>query len=384
MTARAGQQAPLVIVCANLAWNLVNFRAGLICSLLAAGYRVLALAPPDPAMEARLRALGCDFAGVKIDAAGLAPHRDLATFLAFRRLIAQHRPAAWLSWTIKPNVYGSLAAGLAGVPAFPNVSGLGTAFIRRNLLTALVKQLYRSGLRRAPVVFFQNADDRTLFLAHRLVRASQARLLPGSGIDPDEWAPTSEERPPPRRFLMLARLVADKGVHEYVAAAREVRARWPDARFRLMGFLDVANRTAVPAEIVRGWEAEGVIEYLPPVDDVRAAIGWADFVVLPSYREGLSRVLLEAAALRRPIVASDVPGCRDIVREGENGFLCAARDPVSLVAALARAARTSDADWQRMAAAGRARVIAEFSQATVSALYLAALREHAGGSAAAS
>jgi glycosyltransferase involved in cell wall biosynthesis len=370
---------PLVIVCANLAWNLVNFRAGLIRALLESGYRVLAVAPPDPAMEQRLTAMGCSFAAVPIDAMGLAPHRDIVTFLHFRRLIAEHRPVAWLSWTIKPNVYGALAAGLAGVPAFPNVSGLGTAFIRRNLLTVLVKQLYRRGFARAPVVFFQNPDDRALFIENRLVQPARARLLPGSGIDPAEWRPANAARPAPRNFLMLARLVADKGVREYVAAARTVRARWPDARFRLMGFLDVANRTAISADEVRGWEAEGIIEYCPPVDDVRPAMAEADFVVLPSYREGLSRVLLEAAALGRPIVTTDVPGCRDIVRDGDNGFLCAPRDAAALAEALTRATTVDDATWQRMSAAGRARVIAEFSQDRVSALYLAALQEHGAG-----
>jgi glycosyltransferase involved in cell wall biosynthesis len=371
--------APLIMVCANLAWNLVNFRAGLIRDLRAEGYRVLAVAPPDPVMEEKLRALGADFAPVAIDAMGLAPHRDLATFLRLRRLIAERRPVAWLSWTIKPNVYGALAAGFSGVPAFPNVSGLGTAFIRRNLLTALVKQLYRCGFARAPVVFFQNEDDRALFTQDRLIRPDQARLLPGSGIDPDAWHPADTARPVARRFLMLARVVADKGVREYAAAARILRARWPDARFRLMGFLDVANRTAISAAEVRGWEAEGLIEYCPPVGDVRSAVGQADFVVLPSYREGLSRVLLEAAALGRPIVTTDVPGCRDIVRDGENGFLCAPRDAAALAEALARAAQVDDAQWRRMAAAGRARVIAEFSQDRVSALYLAALRDHGAG-----
>lgn len=364
---------PAIVVCANLAWNLVNFRAGLIASLIADGFRVIAVAPPDPAMEARLIALGCTFAPAPIDAMGLSPWRDLATLQAFRRILREHRPAAWLSWTIKPNVYGALAARALGIPAIPNVSGLGTAFIRRGLLTALARQLYRAGFARAPTVFFQNADDRDLFVAGRLVRPKQARLLPGSGIDPAEWAPCDWSRPAPRRFLMLARVVADKGVREYAAAARIVRRRWPDARFVLMGPLEVANRTALPAAEVRGWEAEGVLEYHPPVDDVRPAIAAADFVVLPSYREGLSRVLLEAAALGRPIVASDVPGCRDIVRDGENGYLCAPRDAAALAAALDRAAATDDADWARMARAGRERVIAEFSLARVTALYLAAL-----------
>ncbi|MGH6785618.1 MAG: glycosyltransferase family 4 protein [Novosphingobium sp.] len=366
---------PAIAVCANLAWNLVNFRAGLIAALVADGYRVIAVAPPDPAMEVRLAALGCAFVPAPIDAMGLSPLRDLATLRAFRRILAAERPIAWLSWTIKPNVYGALAARSLGIPAIPNVSGLGTAFIRRGPLTALARLLYRAGFARAPTVFFQNPDDRDLFVAGRLVRRDQARLLPGSGIDPAEWTPANWSRPTPRSFLMLARVVADKGVREYAAAARIVRARWPDARFVLMGPLDVANRTAVPVAEVRGWEAEGLIEYREAASDVRAAIAAADFVVLPSYREGLSRVLLEAAALGRPIVATDVPGCRDIVREGENGFLCAPQDAPSLAEALARAAACDDAEWGRMARSGRARVVEEFAEERVTALYRAALSD---------
>jgi glycosyltransferase involved in cell wall biosynthesis len=365
-----------IIVCANQAWNLVNFRKGLITALIGKGFDVLAVAPPDAEMERRLAEIGCRFAAAPIDSAGLSPLRDMATFRAFRAIIARERPVAWLSWTIKPNVYGSLAAGLAGVPAFPNVSGLGTAFIRRNLLTHIVRQLYRFGFRKAPVVFFQNTDDRDLFVEQGMVRPAQAGLLPGSGVDPQHWSPPVGGRPQPRRFLMIARVVADKGVREYAEAARLLRPKWPDARFQLMGPLDVANRTAIPRAEVEGWQSEGLIEYLPSSDDVRPAIAEADFIVLPSYREGLSRVLLEAAAMGRPIVTSDVTGCRDVVRDGENGFLCAARDAASLAGALDRAAQCTLADWQRMAAAGRDRVVAEFSQARVTAIYCEALERH--------
>lgn len=372
----ARAELPRVMVCANQAWNLVNFRAGLIGALQGAGFEVIAVAPADAPMQARLEAMGCRFVAAPIDAAGLSPWRDLKTLLALRRIVAEWRPAAWLSWTIKPNVYGSLAAAWAGVPAFPNVSGLGTAFIRRNLLTLVVKALYRWGFRRAPVVFFQNETDRAVFVEGGMVRDRQAALLPGSGIDCALWRPDNWIRPAPRHFLMLARLVADKGVREFVAAARLVKAQWSDARFTLMGFLDVANRTAIGAEEVAQWEREGIVVYAPAVDDVRPAIAAADFVVLPSYREGLSRVLLEAAALGRPIVATDVPGCREVVEEGVNGFLCAPRDATSLAAAMARAAAVDDADWLAMARAGRARTEQRFSLEQVVARYFAALREH--------
>lgn len=364
---------PLIAVCANQAWNLINFRAGLIKGLMDRGFAIHALAPQNPEMESRLAEMGCAFTPVAMDAAGLSPHRDLGTFLALLKAFARLRPAAVLSWTIKPNVYGALAAGLLGIPALPNVSGLGTAFIRQNLLTMIARQLYRTGFRAAPTVFFQNQDDRDEFVTGKLVKARQARILPGSGIDPAVWSPPPTGRPRPRQFLMLARVVADKGVREYVEAARLLRTRWPDARFVLMGETGVANRTAIPAEEVRTWVRDGLIEYLPAEADVRPHIALADFVVLPSYREGLSRVLLEAAAMGRPIVTTDVPGCRDIVSEGVNGFLCQPRDVQSLAAAIGKAALTSDSDWQQMADAGRAKIIADFSQDRVTALYLQAL-----------
>lgn len=366
---------PVIAVCANQAWNLVNFRAGLIEALLEQGFAVEAIAPADAAMEGRLRAMGCGFTPLSIDSAGLSPTRDLGSFLAIWRILNRLRPAAWLSWTIKPNVYGSLAAGMLGIPAFPNVSGLGTAFIRRNLLTLIAAQLYRTGFRRAPAVFFQNTDDRDLFIKGRMVRASQAGLLPGSGVDPDYWRPPDDHRGQPRRFLMLARIVADKGVREFVEAARAVRSRWPDARFILMGEVGAANRTAIPREEVQSWIAEGIIEHRAPVADVRPDIAAADVIVLPSYREGLSRVLLEAAAMCRPIVTTDAPGCRDIVSDRHNGFLCKVRDPASLAEAMSRAAALSDAEWSAMGQAGRARIVSWFSQNRVTALYLQALAE---------
>ena len=178
---------------------------------------------------------------------------------------------------------------------------------------------------------------------------------------------------------MVARVVADKGVREFAEAARRVRAHRPEAQFVLMGVLGAPNRTAIPAAEVRGWEAAGQLEYQAPVDDVRPAIAAADFVVLPSYREGLSRVLLEAAALGRPIVTTDVPGCRDIVRDGENGYLCAPADATSLTAAIGRALAATDAEWRRMARTGRARAVREFSQERVAALYLEALLQVGAG-----
>ena len=368
-------KTPVIVVCANQAWNLVNFRADLIRALVGAGCRVVAAAPLDPEMQARLEALGAKFEPLPLDAKGLSPFRDLATIWAIRRLLIRLNPDAWLSWTIKPNVYGALIAGRLGIPALPNVSGLGTAFIRRNLLTLLAKQLYHAGFRKSPVVFFQNATDRDEFVGAGTVRPGQTRLLPGSGIDPQRFAPPPGGRPGHRRFLMLSRVVADKGVREFVEAARLTRARWPDARFILMGEVGAPNRTAIGRTEVDGWIKEGVIEHLDPVADVRPQIAAADFVVLPSYREGLSRVLVEAGAMGRPAIATDVPGCRDIISDGINGYLCAARSGQALAAAFERAAQTNDKAWDKMSQAARERVVSQFSTAGVTALYCQALTD---------
>lgn len=364
-----------VVIAANAAWNLVNFRSGLIKALINAGYDVVAAAPPDPRAEAALQTLGARFAAVPIDSKGVSPARDLKTLLAFTRLFRAERPLCMLGYTVKPNVYGSLAARICGVPAVNNISGLGTAFIAKTWLTPVVERLYRTGLSRAHHVFFQNEDDRALFVARRLVRPDRTRVLPGSGIDLSAFAP----RPVPVRepgalvFLLIARMVRDKGIFEYADAARRLRARHPGWTFRIVGFLDVENRTAIDRETVNRWVAEGVVDFAGPADDIRPRIAEADCVVLPSYREGTSRVLLEAAAMARPLVATDVPGCREVVEDSVNGYLCRARDADSLADALERMGGLGEADRARMGAAGRAKVEREYDERIVIDAYLEAI-----------
>lgn len=365
----------LIMVSANEAWNLVNFRAGLIRSLVEGGYRVMALAPPDPVGEGKLRAMGCEFLPIPVDSAGFNPLRDLRTLIAMVLILRRHRPAALLSWTIKPNIYGALAARLSGAAAIPNVSGLGTMFIKRSAMTRLVTGLYRIAFARVRTVFFQNPDDRGSFVQAGLVAPRQCAVLPGSGVDLHRFTDAGERRSHPRQFLLVARLIGDKGVREFVEAARVLRARQPETSFSLLGSSGVANRTAISSSELAAWLDEGIVTHQPPTDDVRPAMAAADVIVLPSYREGMSRVLLEAAALARPIVTTDVPGCRDIVEDGVNGFLCAPRDAASLADAMLRAAQLDDDAWRRMGLAGRARVVREFSEQRVIDRYWAALKD---------
>ena len=359
-----------ILLTVNAGWNVLNFRTPLVTGLIADGHRLTVLAPDD-GHAAALSALGCDFVPLPMDLKGLSPKRDSALIWRFQREFRRLHPDCVLSFTIKNNIYGALAARLRGHPVLPNVTGLGTAFLSGRPLQLVAEQLYRRAFARCPTVFFQNGDDRDLFLDRRLVAAAQARVLPGSGIDLDKFAPPAEAPPTERpfTFLLIARLLRDKGVVEFAEAARALRARLPDARFVLLGPLGADNRSAIPAETVEGWVREGIVEHHPPVTDVRPLIAAADCVVLPSYREGTPRTLLEAAAMGRPLIATDVPGCRAVVDEGVTGLLCAARDPASLARAMARMAAQSPAQRAAMGRAGRAKMEREYDQAIVVAAY---------------
>lgn len=362
-----------IVISINAAWNIVNFRAGLISALQQRGYRIVALAPDDE-YRTRLEEMGVELCPIAIDSKGMSPFHDLMLLARYRAVLRRLQPLLFLGYTIKPNIFGSLAAHSLGIPVINNISGLGTAFIKEGLLTRIATILYRIALRRSRTIFFQNDEDRRLFLARRIVRPEQARLLPGSGVDVRRFQPAE---PAGARdgctFLFVGRLLWDKGVREFVEAARLVRTRLPGASFQLLGFLDVPNRTAVGRSDVDGWVAEGLIDYLGAHSDVRPFVAAADCIVLPSYREGLPRTLLEGAAMGKPLIASDVPGCRDVVEHQANGLLCAVRDPSSLSDAMIVMAEMPHQRRAEMGALGRKTVEQRFDQQIVIDLYLAAI-----------
>ena len=368
----ASDLSKTIVLSANSDWNIVNFRGGLIRALRTAGYEPIVIAPQDPSTDKRMRELDVERIPIRIDRSGLNPWADLQLVGEYKRLLRRIRPAAYLGYTIKPNVYGCFAAASLGIPAIPNISGLGTAFIRSGPLQQIVKALYRVGFRRAPRVFFQNDEDRDLFVDRKIVRTDQARVLPGSGIDLDRFRPVPLPEGPPI-FLLIGRLLRDKGVVEFVEAARQLRTEMPDGRFQLLGPIDDGNRTSVSKAELQSWIAQGVIEYLGTTDDVRPFIAAASAVVLPSYREGMPRSLLEAAAMGRPLIATDVPGCREIVEEGRNGLLCVVKDARSLASAMRRFAGMSLEDRIAMGKAARRKVQEEFSEERVIRAYLDAL-----------
>ena len=366
-------EGPVVLLSANSSWNIAHFRSGLVRGLLAHGYRVVVAAPRDEHSH-RLAELGAEFVDLPVDSSGASVAQDLRLLWRYRTVFRRFCPTAFLGFTAKPNIYGSLAARVAGARVINNITGLGTVFIERGLLTAIVTKLYRVALRRSSTVLFQNAEDRDFFIGRGLVRPEQADLVPGDGIDLDQFRPKPGERGAgPFRFLLVGRLLWDKGLGEYVAAARSLRRAHPDVAFQILGPSGVDNRTAVPSATLEQWRAEGIVDYLGESDDVRPALAQADCVVLPSYREGLPRTLLEGSAMGKPLIATDVPGCRDVVVDGETGFLCEARSAEALAQAMQRMLQLPSDQRQRMGEAGRSQVERNYSEGLVLAKYLEAL-----------
>ena len=373
---RSGPLSPRVaVISANCGWNILNFRKPLVEALLGSGWRVVALAAEDGS-AAQIRSLGAEFVPIAIDGSGTSLWGDARLLRDYRRLLHDLRPQAFLAFTIKPNIYGSLAALGLGIRVVNNISGLGSAFLRPGPLNWLVRGLYRLALRSSDCVFFQNIHDLELFVSARLVRPGQAKLVPGSGIDLEHFRPVDERggAPGQLRFLFVGRLLRDKGLVEFAEAARLLRGQWPLAEFAILGSAGSDNPSAVPIAEVERWQAEGLVSYLGETDDVRPFIAQADCIVLPSYREGLPRSLLEAAAMARPMIATDVPGCTAVVDHGQTGLLCAARSPQSLADAMAAMLRLDRAELTAMGRRARTKVEQEFDQALVVSAYQEVLR----------
>lgn len=314
------------------------FRRALIAGIEREGGDMLAIGGGGDGYDGRLRAAGVRFEDVPISQRGIAPFSDIRLLLRLRSLFRRERPTIVHCFTIKPAIFATLAAASARVPVrVVTITGLGYAFTSApGPLRWLVEKLYRFAFRFAHLVYFQNEQDRELFLNRHLVARKRTALIAGSGVDIERFArmPLPSQGARPVVFLMIARLLRDKGVLEYAEAASQAKLAMPAARFLLLGGEDSRNPSALTAAEIANIRARGAVEIMDEVDDVRAVIATADVAVLPSYREGLSRSLLEAAAMGRALIASDVPGCSDVVQHGVSGLLVPARDSGALTKAM--------------------------------------------------
>ncbi len=364
----------MILISYNTCWYVYNFRLPLIRALKAQGHEVSVAAPRDEYTD-RVIAEGVSFYDLPIEAKGKNPLNELKTLFEFRKAYKTLAPDVVLQYTIKPNLYGSLAARSLGIPAINNVTGLGEAFVSGGMIEQLVRFFYRAAFKKVKRVFFQNPDDYTLFLDARLVREEQAALLPGSGIDTDIFAPR-ERQPGPFTFLQVGRLLKAKGVNDFIAAARIVKKQRPDARFALLGRHDPEDGKCVDAAVLAAAESEGVVEHLGETDDVRSVIAQADCVVLPSYyREGTPRSLLEAASMAKPLIAADSVGTREPVTDGVNGFLHPPKDPAALAERMLRMIGLDQTARAAMGEASRTLMKERFDEKIVIDAYLSAVGE---------
>ncbi|MGF6600030.1 glycosyltransferase involved in cell wall biosynthesis [Paraburkholderia sp. GAS448] len=352
------------LVC-NTAWAIYTYRQGLIRMLVGKGVEVTVIAPRDRTFDL-LAQMGCRCIDLPVASKGTSPREDLRTLWALYRHYRSIRPHVVIHYTIKPNIYGTIAARLAGVDSVAVTTGLGYVFIQQSRAAQVAKKLYRFAFRFPREVWFLNRDDKAAFVDQNLlVHPERARLLHGEGVDLEQFAFTPLAEKTHFDFILIGRLLWDKGVGEYVEAARRLRSRYPQARFRLLGPVGVDNPSAITRAEVEAWEREGIIEYLGEAHDVRPFIADADCVVLPSYREGVPRTLMEASAMGRPIVTTDVPGCREVVADGVNGLLCEVKSSESLAAKLAQMLDMNGDERRAMGKRGREKVTSEFDERMV-------------------
>ena len=338
------------------------------------GHEVHTIAPEDT-YTPLLVETGCIHHRVKMDSRGGNPLKDSALIFELFTIYRRVKPDVVLHYTIKPNVYGTIAAAMLRIPVINNVCGLGTVFLKDNLISAIAIFLYKVSFRFANKVFFQNSDDQKLFLDKRLVNENSVETIPGSGIDLSKFQPVSFRRNEKFTFLLISRLITDKGVLEFVEAVKKLKADGVDAQFQILGAMDPLHKRGIKLDLIAEWINTGTIEYLGTTDDVRQFIENADCVVLPSYREGTPRTLLEAASSCKPIIATDVPGCNNVVEHNFNGLLCKIKDADDLAEKMKQMATSGDETLRTFGMNGRAKMELQYDESLVINRYLAALGE---------
>ena len=334
------------LLIASYANSLINFRWDLICAIQAKGLEVHVAAPEindSPAILEKLRNQGVIVHDVPMQRTGTNPVQDVKTLIALRQLMQRIRPDYVMAYTIKPVIYGMLAAASTGVPhRAALITGLGYAFqdsegsTKQNLIKSVTRQLYSRALSAADLTFFQNDDDQKLFTDLGIIRPGQNTVVVnGSGVNTEKFSAQPLPEGDEVHFLLIGRLLKDKGVREYVEAARQVKQQYPQAIFNLVGFLD-SNPSSVTQQELDQWVNDGTVKFWGKLADVRPAINACHVFVLPSYREGTPRTVLEAMATGRAIITTDAPGCRQTVEDGYNGWLVPVQSADKLAEAMER------------------------------------------------
>lgn len=353
---------PKIAFVSNSSFSMYYFRKGVLKYFIEQGFEVHVIAPIDHKTH-EVQNLGCYFHPIQFQTKSLNPFQELKLYKQFKKAYARIQPDLIFQYTIKPNIYGTAAAASLNIPSIAIITGLGYAFITKRWINSLVKKMYKYALSKATQVWFLNQDDIDYFINQKLVDSPKVVLLPGEGVNTKEFAPEPKQvNDTHTRFLMIARVLWDKGVMEYVEAAQLVKAQYPNVVFQLLGPTDADNPSAVSKNTVMQWHEAGYIQYLGTSQEVKTQIRDADCVVLPSYREGISKVLMEAASMAKPLIATNVAGCKELIIHGENGYLCEVKNAESLAQYLLTFIQLDEQQRLKMGAASRAKMCASFDE----------------------
>lgn len=351
-----------IALVANTSWNLYNFRKNLILSFVEKGYEVICIAPKD-AFTKEIKKLSVTFIPIRLNPKGNNPFADAFLLYQLKKIYSMHKPDVILQYTIKPNIYGSVAAHLARIPVINTVTGLGTVFLNKSITSFIAQKLYAWSFKSADVVVFQNEEDQQVFLEKKIVKKSNTHIIRGSGVDVEAFTPIIANRhSKPFRFLMVARLIYDKGIREYAEVSKKFYGlHGTSVECVLIGAVDSDKNLGIPKEELKDWLTKNHIIYKPFTAAIAAEYQAANVVVLPSYREGLSKSLLEAAACSKPIIASNVAGCKEIVIDRENGFVCEPKNSSDLFQKMDKIRNCTNEELNRMGHYSRALVEKNFS-----------------------
>ena len=366
-----------ILFTSNSAWSLWLFSRAAILDCINRGHRVSLLAPYDSVAQ-DLKALGCQFIPLKLNERGIALYHDLKLLRQFQRVLRKQKPDLVYTSTIKCNIYGTLAAKSLNIPAVPTITRSGWAMNAGGLTQWIVNKLYKAALAKLPIVFFLQENARRIFVERQLASKECAIVLPSACVDLEGFVPQRMiETEEAITFLMIGRLIRDKGLLDFVRAARLVRLTNPEARFHLLGQLVPNHPNAVDEEMITFWQKEEYIEFLGSTKDPRPFISQASCIVLPSHKESAPRVLIEAAAMARPVIASDLEECAAIVEDRKTGFLYHAKSSAGLTEACKTFLSLSRREREEMGLAGRKRAEKMFDQTIMMHAYRkAAERNH--------
>lgn len=354
---------------ANVLWDIYIFRGGVIRALVEAGHDVTVIAPYETRVDMQ-KELGVKVINISLNKRGMNPVEDLKLLHELYKIYKQEKPDIVFHYTIKANIYGTLAAHFAKIKSVAVLTGLGYAFVTNSLVSKIAKFLYKISLPLADEVCVLNEDDKNLLVSEKIIKSEKVFILPGEGVNTEKFIPMKKsENNNKIVFLMIARAFFDKGVKEYVEAAEKIKSLYPDTEFEFLGALGGNSVAGIDEAQMKSFVDRGIINYLGTVNDVREIIKNADCIVLPSYREGISRTLLEGASMEKPLIATNVTGCKNIIIDGVTGFLAEPKNSQDLAEKIEKFMALSQEEKEKMGKAGRKYIQENFDEKIVIDIY---------------